>query len=432
MKNIDPILVNLCKERRDKLLASWRGSSAIWVFASGQEKQKNADVHYAFRPESTFYYLTGLQESNAYLVLDGSSSEAQWILFHQGYDALKAKWEGASLSHEMAKSQLAIDDCRSVNDFADWMIKRATDKIPVHALGKEALDDKLYTALTQATRVYTESLKPTVHAMRMIKDAWEQTQLQKAADLGVSAFKQAMRISVQEKISNEYEIYALFCYHCYKHGALDFPFPPIVASGSNATVLHYTNNNHRVSVDDCVLMDAGAQRHYYASDITRVWPISGRFSAPQKDVYQHVLACQKQLIQSLKPGIQYTDVQKQCVLLLTQSLIDLGVLQASLDQCLEEKQYLPYFMHSFGHSLGLDVHDDRLASDRTTEVFAENMVYTVEPGLYFPKDDTSVPQHLRGIGVRIEDDCLICKDGARVLTAALVKEVDDIEQWVQG
>lgn len=270
-------------------------------------------------------------------------------------------------------------------------------------------------------------LDPIFEDLRVSKDRAEIAALQKAADITAEAYEYVMANTTAGMY--EYEIEAMLFYAFRKAGADRLSFPSIVASGSNSTILHYIRNNRKIGARDLLLVDSGAEYRHYAADVTRTWPVNGKFSAAQKAIYEVVLAAQKSAIAEIKPGVEINHIHHLVCSEIAQGLSRLKILRGSAAKILENKEYSPYFMHFTGHFLGLEVHDIGGAfHGPEPRKFEEGMVITVEPGLYFREDDDTVAKRWRGIGVRIEDDVLVTATGHEILTAAVPKEIEDLEK----
>ncbi len=406
---------------------------AVLVAFSARESVRNNDVHHPFRQDSDFYYLTGIEEPDCALVL---SQEAATI-FVRPRDPKREIWDGPRVGVEGAKAQL--------NAAASHPFAELDDRLPellkghkrvYHALSGHGEDDaRLLRAVRgaqQLTRrggvapheVHDSAL--LVHEARRIKTAPEVALMQQAADISVEAHLLAMRAA--RPGLGEYQLQALIEHHFLNRGARRPAYQTIVGSGPNATILHYIDNNKVLAAGELVLIDAGCEFSYYAADITRTFPVGGQFTTAQRAIYDVVAGAQQAAIAKAVPGATAMDIHLAAVEVLTQGLLDLDLLQGSLAEALETKAYQPYYMHSTGHLLGMDVHDvGRTHDGDAPRALLPGCVVTVEPGLYF-SDSPDTPETYRGIGIRIEDDILITEDGHRNLTAALPTAARDIEQ----
>jgi len=275
------------------------------------------------------------------------------------------------------------------------------------------------------------ALSRVLHEIRLIKTDAELALLREAARISGEAHQALMRAATPGM--HEYQLEALLEAHFLEHGSTGAGYTPIVAAGENATVLHYVRNRDRLEDGDLMLVDAGCEIGYYTADITRTWPVSGRFSEPQRRVYEQVLRAQEEAIDAVRPGNTLTDVHQAAVRALTRGMLELGLLEGELEDRIADESYKRYYMHGTSHWLGLDVHDvGTYGRDGQARPLAPGMVLTVEPGLYIAAGDTQAPSDLRGIGVRIEDDVLVTPDGPEVLTAGVPKTVDEIERVCSG
>lgn len=421
------------------------GNDAVAIIPTSSELLRNADTHFRFRPDSDFHYLTGYTEPDAVLILAPHHASQPVVLFVRPKDPAREVWTGRRAGIEGALERFGAH--------AAYPIAELETRLPQFLEGANALfyrpglnwdmDKRVLTAfhsLRQAKRRLTVS--PTrivdtsvlLHEMRLRKTPQELELMRRAADISVEAHKAAMAFARPGRW--EFEVEALVEYTFRKNGAGAPGYPSIVGAGENATILHYVENNCILKDGDLLLIDAGAEFHYYTADITRTFPINGRFTSAQKDVYAVVLEAQKQAIDAVRPGLSVYEAHYRALRVLTEGLVSLGILTGSVESLLEQEAYLPYYMHRTGHYLGMDVHDAgdyvRGGAFRPLE---PGMVVTVEPGLYFGAKQGSaqipgLPEHFRGIGVRIEDDVLCTPDGFEVLTQGAPKEIADLESLV--
>ena len=387
--------------RRDQLLARLPDES-ITILAASQLCYRNNDCAYPFRQNSNFYYLTGLAEPGHLLILvKAENRQAYTCIFSPEYNASRLQWEGSYLNDQTAAKQLGIDQ--------GFTIKHAIMFLTAHC----GQANKIYLADTSWKSVQTllpefaikpdyadklTDLTPELYALRRVKSAQEIALIQQAADISVMAHLAAMKKCHAGMM--EYQLQAEFEYACTCAGAQVMAYNSIVAGGGNACVLHYQCNNQILRDGDLVLIDAGCEYQCYASDITRTYPVNGRFSSEQAAIYDLVLQAQQDALSVVSPGNSLQQVHQRALETLSQGLLDLGILSGSLSEVLEHKLYQPYFMHGIGHSLGLDVHDPGIkrGSDDPLE---PGMVITVEPGIYISPDDHSVAPSWRAIGVPV-------------------------------
>jgi Xaa-Pro aminopeptidase len=410
------------------------------IFPGSSLANRNHDVDFPFRQNSDFWYLTGLNEADAVLVLaKGLKDVPEECLYLLPRDELQEIWHGIRLGPEGAMEKLGLGAAAAIDDFA----ARFEEILPLSnrlwlTLGqKPALDRQVIQGLSDARRKIRLGLepptgvmdpRPVLNQMRLIKSHDELELMRKSA--AISAEAHMLGMAQCKPGMYEYELEALLSYTFRRHGCNDagWSYPAIVAGGANACILHYTNNDQVMQDGDLVLVDAGGEYQSYAADITRTYPINGKFSPAQRDVYEVVLAAQKASIQLSRPGHTHLDAHNESVKVLTDGLIQMGMLKGSLEQNIEEQTYRRWYMHNTGHWIGLDVHDaGRYKVDGESLKLEPGMVMTIEPGLYFQKNDESVPVEFRGIGIRIEDDIHITGDEPENLTAAVVKELADVE-----
>jgi len=398
------------QKRRQELL-SRLSDNALVIVSSNSEQKRNSDVNYPFRPDSSFWYLTGFTEPDAIAVF----SKKNYSIFLRPKDKTKEIWNGKRLGVKAAPKLLLSDNAYSINDFLKTIHKLIDKNNLVYF--DDFSTNKLNENITSILANVTKSLNPVISEMRLIKDSNEIQNMQTAANLAAKAHMTAMT-----KASP-----GLYEYHVaaeidaeFRTGNSDHAYPSIVASGKNSCVLHYTENNKILNDGDLLLIDAGCESLGYASDITRTFPINGRFSKTQKQIYQIVLSAQKSAIASIKPGEKVNTPHEIACDIISRELTKLGIMK-------ELKNLSEFYMHKTGHWLGLDVHDvGEYEIDNDFRNFEEGMVTTVEPGIYIRKNDKIDPKYWN-IGIRIEDDVLVTKDGNHVLSKSAVKEIKDIE-----
>ena len=402
-------------QNRRKELLSQLDEGALVIISTNPEQLRNGDVHYPFRPHSDFWYLTGFTEPQAVAVF----SKDTYTIFLRDKDPAREIWDGKRLGVSDAPQALKADKAYSIDELKTQLPKLIVNTTVLYYDFKPCtLDDEIITRLP---KTQYQSLASYVHEMRLIKDDGEIELMQKAADISVNAHQLAMQRTHADLF--EFEVASVFDAEFRKNNA-EHAYTPIVAGGENACVLHYIENNKILNDGDLLLIDAGCEVEGYASDITRTFPVNGTFSEAQRQIYQIVLDAQLAAIESIKPGVMVVKPHQIATHVIQQGLIDLGILQASGDLS-------QFYMHGTGHYLGLDVHDvgayQKNDQHRQYEI---GMVTTVEPGIYIRKDDKINPIYW-GIGIRIEDDVLITNNGNKVLTGALVKEIDDIESLMR-
>ncbi len=428
------------QERRANL-AQKLPADSIAIIPAAVEANRNGDAHYRFRQDSNFYYLTGFDEPNALLVIE-AGKECRSILFNRPRNALEEQWTGTRLGQEGAKSVLGMYAAYPVSSISEELPKLLAGKSAVYyALGRNPeLEKMVIHALnnikgqvrrgSKAPEVLGD-LEPILGEMRLFKSDAEIDLMRKAASISVDAHKRAMQAC--KELEHEYELEAELTYEFSRQGCRSVAYDPIVGGGENACILHYTDNNKPLRHGDLVLIDAGGEYANYAADITRTFPINGRFTPEQKTIYELVLKAQKAGIASVKPGVAWNTIQQIMVKILTAGLCELGIIQGDVDDLIAQEAYKPFYMHNSGHWLGLDVHDcGHYKINNEWRPLEAGMVLTVEPGLYISSNIHGVHKRWCGIGVRIEDDILVTKSGHEILTAALPVDVDDIEALMRG
>lgn len=426
------------RNRRARLLEHMRNGIAI--IPTAPERLRNRDSDYLYRFDSYFHYLSGFTEPDAVLVLVAGSAPRS-ILFCREKNLEREIWDGYRFGPQAAREAFGLDETFAVAALDEQLPKlMANQEALFYAPGADlAWDTRIMGWLNQVraqarTGVHAPAqirdLRAALDEMRLVKDAFEQRTMQRAADISVGAHIRAMRAT---RVGGyEYEIEAELLHEFRRHGAQFPAYWPIVASGPNACVLHYRDNNRQFGDGDLMLIDAGCELDGYASDITRTYPVSGRFSGPQRDVYELVLAAQAAAVAEVRPGRLWNDAHDAAVKVLAQGFIDLKLCQGTLDAVLESGDYRKFYMHRTGHWLGMDVHDvGEYKSGEDWRALASGMMLTVEPGCYIrPAED--VPEQFWNIGVRIEDDALVTDTGCTLITAAAPKQVADIEALMRG
>ncbi|MBT3195754.1 MAG: M24 family metallopeptidase [Candidatus Ruthia sp.] len=402
-------------QKRRTALLEQLDDGAVVIVSTNPEQLRNGDVHYPFRPHSDFWYLTGFTEPQAIAVF----SKDTYTIFLRDKDPAREIWDGKRLGISGAPQALKADEAYAIDDIKHKLPLLIADATTLYYDFKPcALDDEIIEILAKTNY---QSLATYAHEMRLIKDKSEVKLMQKAADISVAAHQLAMQKTQADLF--EFEVASIFDAEFRKNNT-EHAYTPIVAGGENACVLHYIENNKVLNDGDLLLIDAGCEVQGYASDITRTFPVNGVFSKAQRQVYQIVLDAQLAAIESIKPSVMVVKPHQIATQVIQQGLIDLGILQADGDLS-------QFYMHGTGHYLGLDVHDvGAYQKNKQHRQYEAGMVTTVEPGIYIRKDDKINPIYW-GIGIRIEDDVLITDNGNKVLTEALVKEIDDIESLMR-
>jgi len=408
----------------------------IAIIPTAPEVARNADTHYGYRHDSNFYYLSGFTEPEAVLVLI-AGDEPQSILFCREKNLEREIWDGHRFGPDAAQEQFGFDSAYSIN-LLDEKLAELMGNQPAlfYPLGFDAAWDQRILRLRHTVQEKVRGgirapdeirdVRALLNEMRLFKDTHELDIMRRAAAISTQAHKRAMRFPRPDQF--EYQVEAELLHEFCSHGARHPAYTSIVAGGANACVLHYVGNNARLRDVDLLLIDAGCELDGYASDITRTFPVSGKFSAEQKDVYEIVLAAQTAAIAAAKPEQTWDAPHNAALRVLAQGFIDLKLCHGSVDDVLETECYKKFYMHRTGHWLGMDVHDvgDYKTGD-SWRALQPGMVLTVEPGCYIRPADT-VPMALWNIGIRIEDDVVITAQGNEVLTEAAPKTVADIEE----
>ena len=410
-------------ERRTRVFTQMQPNSALLLF-SEIEKRRNNDCTYPFRQDSYFWYLTGFNEPNAALLLLKTEQAEKAIIFLRPRDPLLETWNGRRLGVEHAPQQLNVNEAYSIEEFATVLPKilknlTALYYVPeIHTWG-----DKL---VAESAVNFSEILdwQPMLSEMRLIKSPNEIRLMQQAGQITALAHIKAMQTTRPNRF--EYEIESDILHEFNRHCARFPSYNSIVAGGSNACILHYTENDRPLNDGDLVLIDAGCEFAMYAGDITRTFPVNGKFSQPQREIYELVLKAQKRAIELLVPGNSIKQANDEVIRIKTQGLVNLGILKGDVDTLIEQQAYRQFYMHGLGHWLGLDVHDVGSYGQDKQRILEIGMVITVEPGIYI-SEDADVPEQYKGIGVRIEDNLLMTEYGNKILTAAAPKEIADIE-----
>ncbi len=436
-------------ERRAALMQTL-DDGAILV-AAGHEVIRNGDVEYPFRQLSTFWYLTGFDEPDAVALLR-PGHELPYTLFVRPHDPDMAIWVGPRAGVEGARNDFAADLAFAIATLEDELPSLLDGVETLYlALGEDDRLDALATDLVAERRAGAQrnatvgprivDPTPAIDRLRLLKSDTEVAALQRAIEITGNGLEAAMRAT--RPGLHEYEVQAILESAYRREGSLRDGFPAIVAAGEHSCTLHYTANRARINDGDLLLLDTGAEHDCYSADVTRTIPANGKFSAEQRAVYDIVLAAQQAGIEATAPGVGFHDVHAASLRVLVEGLIDLAVIKGSVDEAIETKSYRPYYMHSTSHWLGLDVHDVgpyRLPRNRSGEDDEDDeaptiplepgMVLTVEPGLYLGSQLEDVPESLRGIGVRIEDDVLVTPDGYRNLSAGIPSDPEELETIV--
>ncbi|MDP3705423.1 MAG: Xaa-Pro aminopeptidase [Legionellaceae bacterium] len=426
-------------ERRNEL-ARRLSPNSVALIPAATDVLRNGDAHYRFRQASDFYYLTGFNEPDALLVVN-AGDDGTCILFNRPRNPLDEQWTGKRLGQDDAPNELGIDVAYSLDTLEVQLPLLLRDKLAIYyPIEHETWGKRIMQAWhvvkaevrrgVKAAESFCD-LAPVLSEMRLFKSDGEIAIMRKAAHITVAAHKRAMQAC--SRVQSEYQLEAEVLYELNRLGCRNVAYDSIVAGGDNACVLHYTDNNQALHDGELVLIDAGGEFESYAADVTRVFPVNGQFGVEQKLIYDLVLRSQRAGIACVRPGSKWDDIQRAIVKTLTAGLVELELLHGDVDSLIASEAYKPFYMHSSGHWLGLDVHDcGRYKIDGVWRSLEPGMVLTVEPGLYIQAGMDGVDQRWWGIGVRIEDDILVTVDGHENLTADLMVEISDIEAYMRG
>ncbi|MBZ6385757.1 MULTISPECIES: Xaa-Pro aminopeptidase [Pantoea] len=430
------ISLDTFQQRRQALLAKMAPGSAALIFAAPEVTRSN-DSEYPFRQNSDFWYFTGFNEPQALLVLIKSdATHNHSVLFNRVRDLTAEIWFGRRLGQDAAPEKLGVDRALPWDDIGQQLhlLLNGLDVV-YHAQGEYAEADTLvFAALEKLRRGFRQNFsapatltdwRPWVHEMRLFKGPEEIDLLRRAGKISALAHIRAMEACRPGQF--EYQLEGEIHYVFNRHGARFPAYNTIVGSGENGCILHYTENESELRDGDLVLIDAGCEFHGYAGDITRTFPVNGTFSAPQRAIYDIVLASLYKALALFRPGVSIREVNEEVVRIMVSGLVELGILQGDVETLIAEEAHRQFFMHGLSHWLGLDVHDvGHYGTPSRDRMLEPGMVLTVEPGLYIAPD-ADVPAEYRGIGVRIEDDILITETGNENLTDSVVKDADAIE-----
>ncbi|WP_435927778.1 Xaa-Pro aminopeptidase [Dryocola sp. BD613] len=421
--------------RRQALLARMAPASAALIFAA-PEATRSADSEYPYRQNSDFWYLTGFNEPEAVLILIKSDEHHNHsVLFNRLRDKTAEIWFGRRLGQEAAPEKLAVDRALAFSEIDEQLYQLLNGlDVVYHAQGEYAYADSIvFAALDKLRRGSRQNLcapatltdwRPWLHEMRLFKSEEEIAVLRRAGEITALAHTRAMQ-KCRPGIF-EYQLEGEILHEFTRHGARYPSYNTIVGSGENGCILHYTENESELRDGDLVLIDAGCEYKGYAGDITRTFPVSGKFTAPQRAIYDIVLESLETALKLYRPGISMQDVTGEVLHIMVSGLVKLGILNGDVEQLIADNAHRAFFMHGLSHWLGLDVHDVGAYGPDRSRLLEPGMVITVEPGLYIAPD-ADVPAEYRGIGIRIEDDIVITAEGNENLTTSVVKSADDIE-----
>ncbi len=423
--------------KRRRQLMDFMGADGVAVLPAAPQRIRSRDTSYSYRQDSDFYYLTGFGEPEAVAVLAPGRPQGEYILFCRERDAVKEMWEGMRAGPAGAIELYGADDAFPIADVDEILpgLLQHCERV-YYSIGAGEFDARLLNWIKSLNQKRQSSHAPSelialdhvLHEARLYKSRVEIGVMRRSARIAVAAHRRAM--SVCRPGMMEFELEAEYLHEFRRNGAV-CSYPPIVAGGANACVLHYTANDAVLADGDLVLVDAGCELEMYASDVTRTFPVNGRFSERQRELYDIVLEANRAAIAAVRPGNHWNDPHDAAVKQVTLGLRRLGMLEGRVPSLIKEQAYRRYFMHKTGHWLGIDVHDVgdyKLANE--WRLLEPGMVLTIEPGIYVAADSKGKAKPWRGIGIRIEDDVVVTRDGCDVLTAALPVDADEIERCV--
>lgn len=430
---------SLYKARRETLLNQI--DEGVIILSAATLQTRSNDTEYPFRQDSNFYYMSGFLEDNSYMVLSKKDGISKTYFFVQKKEPEMELWIGKRLGVEEAKECFSFDEIYSSDTFFEKLeeLLSGVENIYCDLFENDDLFMKIKSISKKVKKNRNVKISPSsfknitdiIEKMRLIKGSEEVNLIEKALEITKEAHHNAMKKIKPSML--EYELQAEYEYTFKRKGAYSDAYTTIIAGGDNANTLHYIKNSDILKDGELVLIDAGCEYQMYASDITRTFPVNGKFSDAQREVYEMVLGVQLKVIEHIKPGITKSELQHYSEKLLTEGMIRLGILKGSVGKLLDDKSFKKYYPHGIGHWLGLDVHDQAPYFDENAEeiIFAEGMILTIEPGIYLPLNDNDIPQQYRGVGIRIEDDILVTADGHRNLSEKIVKSVKEIENLMK-
>ena len=426
------------KLRRQKLFKHMDENSLL-ILSGATEKVRNNDVHYEFRQDSNFWYLTGLEEPDAIMIMLKKDS-TKYILFLQQKKIEEEVWNGYKIGTEKAKKYFLADESFENNklDKLSELIL-SCEKIYYNLGSSKKIDEMIFEGIEYLRKTKSRTgipnpliMDPTIliDSMRLIKSKNEISMIKTAIDITSNGFTEAIKCTAYGKY--EFEIQEMLEKEFRLSGAKRNGYPSIVASGKNSCILHYISNNEKLKKDSLLLIDAGSEWDYYSADVTRTWPVNGKFSSEEKDIYQIVLEANINAIEECKICNSINDPHKKALNTMIEGLRHLNILSESVEEIIEKKLYIPFYMHSTSHWLGLDVHDAGKYKDRDDNFtqFEEGMVLTIEPGLYFGDMAQNITEKYKNIGIRIEDDILVTESGPKNMTKKIPKEIKDLETMI--
>ena len=432
---------NNFSERRLQLSNKVLDDSAI-IVASALVKSRISDTDYAYRQDSNFYYLSGYEEPDSLILIRPNHDKEKFIIFCRDRDPLREQWDGFRTGQDGAIQEYQADNAYSINSIDQMMPELLAGVKNIYfsmsaPCGVDLKISQWVEDIRKNTRAGAEpphnllSLDSILHEMRLIKEDHEMGLMKQAADITTEAHIRAMQAVTPGMY--EYQLEAEYLYAFNKNGARSPAYNSIVGGGNNSCILHYVENNAELKDGDLVLVDAGCEYKYYASDVTRTFPVNGKFSPEQKEIYSIVLEAHKQSMEQAKPGNKWNLMHEKSVEVIVEGLLDLGLLKGTKDQVIENGDYSKFYMHRIGHWLGMDVHDvGGYKQDGDWRDLEKGMVMTIEPGIYILDSLEDVDDKWKGIGVRIEDDIVVTESGFEVLTPNVPRTIEEVEHTVQG
>jgi Xaa-Pro aminopeptidase len=424
------------KNRRNQLMSKMPYNS-IAILTAAPEKSRNKDVLYPYRQDSDFFYLTGFQEPDAMVILITGKKNNQYLMFCRGRNIKKEIWDGRRVGPDGAKKKYGASEAFTVDSIEEILPKILDDRGKIYySMGKNPFFDEILVRHVKAKRGNAGStsipsdlfanLDNLLHEMRLFKSSVEQKIMKKAATISALAHRRAMKSCMPGMY--EYQLQAEIEYEFTVAGASFPAYGSIVGGGDNGCILHYVENSSKLKDGDLVLIDAGCELQNYAADITRTFPINGKFTPEQKMIYDIVLEAQIAGIDACLAGNQWNEPHNATVNIITQGLLDLGIMKGSFNEAVEKKTYTDFYMHRAGHWLGMDVHDvGDYKLNEQWRTFQPGMVTTIEPGIYISPDNKNVDECWRGIGIRIEDDVLVTEGVPNTLSSDAPKTISEIE-----
>ncbi|MDE0012326.1 MAG: aminopeptidase P N-terminal domain-containing protein [Candidatus Poribacteria bacterium] len=430
-------------EQNRKAFTEKMGRGGVAIFASRPPAAWNHDTEYVYRPDPNFYYLTGFEEPESICVIAPDHPKHQYILFVRPKDKQAEIWNGKRVGVKNARRHYGADKAYSIEKFGEKIGKylEGAERLYYTLGSNQDVDSEILSLFTGSVRSRIRSGQgldtlvdpsPILSELRLIKNETELQRIQMATEITGAGHVAAMK-AVRPGMY-EYDLEALVESTFRMNGANGAAFPTIVASGGNATILHYTTNDCQIKDESLVLIDAGAEYGRYSGDVTRTFPANGTFTEAQREIYQLVLDAHYAVIDAIRPGVSIDEPHQQSIELLTESMLSLGLLKGKRKKIIKKEAYREFYMYRIGHMLGLDVHDVNCVHDANGDfkTFQPGMVMTIEPGLYVADDTKNVPPEYLGIGVRIEDDILVTETGCEVLTDGVPKEIDAVEELVNS